>query len=141
MRARSKVATWGAVIALLVAAAPAGAAQTRTSSASDTKGWCALVIRVNTRLGIMKNKRYVSVRSISLSTWKKVVDAAIANGDRLIALAPSSIKTAEKHQIAYFKRVKANGYARTTPLAPLTLAENGQLVTFQKTKCGITFSD
>jgi hypothetical protein len=139
MRPRAIAATGGAVIVLL-AASPAGAVQARTSSASDTKGWCALVIRLNTQLGIMKNKRYIPVRSLSLSTWRKVVDAAVANGDRLIALAPSSIKTAEKHQIAYFKRVKANHYVRTTPLAPLTLAENGQLTTFQKTKCGITFS-
>ena len=140
MRTRAMAATGGAVIALLVAAAPAGALHARASSASDTKSWCAAVIRTNTKYGTMKNKRYLPVQSVPLSAWKKVVDAAVANGDRYIALAPSEIKTAVRHQIAWFKNIKANNYSKTTPLAPLTIADVKLLTSFQKTKCGIRFS-
>ena len=132
-------ATVGAVIALLVAATPAGAVQTRTSSASDTKSWCAAVIRANTNAGTMKNKRFLPVDQVPAGAWKKVVDLAVAQGDRFIALAPNEIRTAVKHEIVWFKRIKANGYSRNTPLAPWTLAEVKQITNFEKTKCGIKF--
>jgi hypothetical protein len=140
MRARAAAATGGAVIALLVAAAPAGAVQTRTSTGSDTKSWCAAVIRANTNAGTMKNKRFLPVDQVPASAWKKVVDLAVAQGDRFIALAPSEIKTAVTHEVAWFKRLKANHYSRNTPLGSLTLAEVKQITNFEKTKCGIKFS-
>jgi hypothetical protein len=126
-------------MALLVAAAPAGAVQARTSSASDTKSWCAAVIRANTNAGTMKNKRFLPYNQVPAGAWKKIVDLAAAQGDRFIAAAPGEIKTAVRHQVAYFKHIKANNYSRTTPLAPMTLAEVNQIVNFEKTKCGIKF--
>jgi kynureninase len=139
MRGRAMAATVGAVIALLVAAAPAGAVQTRTSSASDTKSWCAAVIRANTNAGTMKNKRFLPIDQVPASAWKKVIDLAATQGDRFIAIAPSEIKTAVTHEIAWFKRIKANHYSRTTPLGSWTLAEVKQITNFEKTKCGIRF--
>jgi hypothetical protein len=75
-----------------------------------------------------------------LSAWKKVVDAAVAHGDRFIALAPSEIKTAVRHEIAWFKRIKASNYSRTTPLGSWTVKEVQLITNFEKTKCGIRFS-
>jgi hypothetical protein len=88
----------------------------------------------------MKNKRFLSPSKITPVMWKKVVDVAVANGGKFIALAPSSIKTAVRHQIAYFKNIKANHYSRTTPLAPMTLADVKKITDFERTKCGITFA-
>jgi hypothetical protein len=139
MRLRATTATCGAVIVFAVCAAQAGAVPARTSSASDTKSWCAAVIRANTNAGIMKNKRFLPINQVPAAAWKKVVDLAVAQGDRFIDLAPSEIKTAVKHEIAWFKRLKANHYSRNTPLAPLTLAEVKQITNFEKTKCGISF--
>lgn len=133
-----------AVVAALIAVAPPAAAtsstSTTTASVVDTKSWCKAVIDANTRAGTMKNKRYLAPSQITPAKWKKVVDAAVANASRYIALAPSSIKTAVRHQMAYFRNIKANNYSRTTPLAPMTLADVKKLTDFQRTKCGITFS-
>jgi hypothetical protein len=141
MRAMIPLVALVALVAV-VAAAPA-AAMTQASSAparaADTKSWCKAVIDANTKAGSMKNKRFLPTNSITPSLWKKVVDAADAGGDRFIALAPNSIKTAVKHEIAYFRHIKANHYSRTTPLAPWTLAEVKQITTFERTQCGITF--
>jgi hypothetical protein len=55
---------------------------------------------------------------------EEIVDEAVAHGDKYIALAPSSIKTAVRHQIAYFKHIKANHYstdARASSLPQLVL--------------------
>ena len=61
-------------------------------------------------------------------------------GERFIALAPSSIKTAVKHEIAWFRRIKANHYSNQTPLGSFSLSDNKKITNFEKTQCGITFS-
>jgi hypothetical protein len=128
-------------VAALIAVAPAGAT-TRTSAttagATDTKAWCKAVIDTNTKYGTMRNKRFLSPLRVPLSAWKKVIDVAVANGDHFVAIAPSEIKTAVRHQIAWFKKVKANHYAQTTALAPMTLADVKAISNFERTKCGIT---
>lgn len=134
---RTHVIALGAALVALLAAAPAGAG---TSSTADTKAWCAAVIDANTKAGTMKNKRFLDVSTMSASAWKKVVDLAAAHGDKFIALAPGSIKTAVRHQIAYFKHIKANHYSRTTPLAPMTLADVQKITDFERTRCGISFT-
>ena len=129
-------------VAALIAVAPA-AATTRTSTttagAADTRAWCKAVIDTNTKAGTMKNKRFLPVSSVPPSAWKKVVDAAVANRSRYLAIAPSEIRTAVKHQLAWFARVKANKYAPNTPLAPLTIADIRLITNFERTRCGITF--
>ena len=132
-----------AIVAALIAVVPATATtstSTTTASVVDAKSWCKAVIDANTRAGTMKNKRFIAPSKITPTMWKKVVDAAVANGSKYIALAPSSIKTAVRHQIAYFRNIKANNYSRTTPLAPMTLADVKKITNFERTQCGITFS-
>jgi len=136
---------WAALTVVLTAllVAPPGAARTGAKSspagAADTKAWCALVIQVNTKYGTMKNKRFLPTSKVSASAWKKVVDAGVAGRSRLLAVTPSSIKTAMTHELAWFARVKANHYSSATPLAPWTVAEVTQITNFERTKCGITF--
>ena len=132
-----------AIVAALIAVAPAAATtstSTTTASVVDAKSWCKAVIDANTRAGTMKKRRFIATSKITPTMWKKVVDEAVAHGGKYIALAPSSIKTAVKHQIAYFKHIKANNYSRTTPLAPMTLADVKKITNFERTKCGITFA-
>jgi hypothetical protein len=130
------------VLTAFLVASP-GAARTSARSnpagATDAKAWCAYVIQVNTRLGTMKNKRFLPTASVTPSMWKKVVDAAVAGRSKFLAVTPSSIKTAATHEMAYFAHLKANHYSRTTPLAPWTVAEVTQITNFEKTKCGIKF--
>ena len=130
------------LIALLVGS-PAGAAPSARSTsagAADTKSWCAAVIATNTKLGTMKNKTFIPTDKVTPTQWKNVVDAAVAGRSRFIALAPASIKTAVTHEMAYFVHLKANHYAQSTPLAPMTVAEVTKITNFEKTQCGIKFA-
>jgi hypothetical protein len=138
-RPRSTAALAASALALLVAAGP-GSAGTSSSAtpAGSTKAWCASVIATNTRFGTMKNKHYLP--NVPLTTWKKIVDYTVAHRARYLALAPSSIKTAVAHQIAWFQKVQKDYTSIATTLAPMTVADVKQLKTFQETKCGITFS-
>jgi hypothetical protein len=120
-----------------VAAMPQ-AASTHTG-ASNAAQLCALVIQINTKYGAMKNKRFIPISKVTPSVWKAVVDAAVRERSHLLAVSPSDIKKAVTHELAWFAHIKANHYAKSTPLAPLTIAEAGQITNFERTKCGIKF--
>jgi hypothetical protein len=96
------------------------------------------VIQINTKDGAMKNKHYLPPSQISPSTFKAIVDAAVANRHRLLALTPSSIKDAMTHELDYYAHLLANHYSTTTPLAPMTITDVHQLTNFQRDNCGIT---
>jgi hypothetical protein len=131
---RTSLALVAALCAFAAAAQPAGAA------GADTKGWCNAVIRVNTKAGTMKNKRFVLPGQYPAGAWKKVIDWAVANRERYVSLAPAEIKTAVKHQVAWFAKVKANHYMFTASSLPMTIADVKKISNFEKTKCGIKFS-
>ncbi len=128
--------------AAALVASPA-AAMTRAPSspvgAANAAQWCALVIQINTKYGTMKNKRFLPIGKLPLSTWKALVNAAVAGRRQLIALAPSEIKKAVTDELAWFALIKANHYSKATPLGPWTLAEVGRITNFERTKCGIKF--
>jgi hypothetical protein len=128
------------VTVALVIAAWALAASPPPASAGSAKGWCAYVINVNTKYGLMENKRYLPKSRVPQTAWKHVVNAILAGRDRYIALAPTSIKTAVKHEITWYVEVKSNHYSRATRPAPLTHADITRLTVFQNTRCGITFA-
>ena len=130
------------LIALLFgsAAGAAPGARETTVRAADAQSWCAAVIATNTKYGTMKNKTFISIDKVSPTAWKNVVDAAVAGRSRFIALAPASIKTAVRHEMAYFVHLKANHYAQSTPLVPWTPAEVKKITNFEKTQCGIKFA-
>lgn len=128
-----------ALLLTLIVGAFAASVQPAGARTADTKGWCNAVIQTNTAAGTMKNKRFLLPGQFPQSAWRKVVDAAVANRDRFIALAPAEIKTAVKHQMAWFVKVKKNRYAFNTPIAPMTVAEVNAITNFERTKCGIKF--
>ena len=80
-------------IAMALVAATSAAARTTTASSTarqaDAKSWCKAVIDANTKAGTMKNKRFVSFATVPLSAYKRIVNEAVANGAKYIALAPS----------------------------------------------------
>lgn len=136
-------ATLVAVLTALLVA-PSGAAMTRSGSAragaANTKEWCAAVINTNTKAGAMKNKRFLPTAKVPPSVWKKVVDAAVAGRSKLLAVTPSSIRTAMTHELDWFARIKANHYSNATPLGSWTVAEVKKITDFERTQCGIKFS-
>ena len=123
-------------------ASPSGLAATSADSSlsagPSTKAWCALVIQINTRYGAMKNKRYLPAGQVPLKSQKAIVAAAVAQRARILAVTPIVIKKAMTDELTYYARLKARGYSNPASLAPFTIAEAGQLLTFQHTKCGIT---
>jgi hypothetical protein len=133
-------AALAAFVAAVLVASPA-AAMTRAASspagAANAAQWCALVIQINTKYGTMKNKRFLPFGKVPLSTWKALVNAAVAGTGQLVAAAPSEIKKAMIHEMAWFARIKANHYSKATPLGSWTVAEVGKITNFERTKCGI----
>jgi hypothetical protein len=102
--------------------------------------WCAATIRINTQYGTMKNKRYLPYTQVSAKARIAVMEAALKQRAKYLAITPAEIKTAVSHELAYYARLKANHYVLTTSSAPMTAADINKLVAFQKTRCGIRFS-
>ena len=127
-------------VALLVSpAAAVTRASTSPEKTANAAQLCALVIQINTKYGTMKNKRFLPLANVTPKTWKGLVDTAVAQQSHLIAVAPSGIKKALTDELAWFARIKANHYSKTTPPGSWTNAEIGQITTFERTKCGIKF--
>jgi hypothetical protein len=133
-------ATLAALVTALLVGSPAAAMTRAQSAPANTKEWCAYVIKVNTKYGTMKNKRFLPTGQIPPSVWKKVIDAGVAGRSTFLAVTPSSIKTAVTHEMDWFAHVKANHYSSATPLGAWTLAEIKAITDFERTKCGITSS-
>ena len=108
------------------------------ASARSTAEWCAAVIRINTKYGAMKNKRYIPQDQVPMRSRIAIFEAALRERSKLLAITPPEIKKAMRDELTFFAHLKANHYAPTTPLTPLTIAEVKQLSAFQRTKCGIT---
>jgi hypothetical protein len=121
-------------IALLVASPSMAATGTR----SDTAAWCAIVIQINTKYGAMKNKHYLPGNKVPLKAQEAIISAALAQRTQILAVTPAVIKKAMSDELTYYAHLKARGYSNPASLAPFTTAEAGQLLTFQRTKCGIT---
>jgi len=86
----------------------------------------------------MKNKTYIPQSELPDRVRIAVIEAALKGRSQLLAITPTEIKRAQRDELEYFAHLKANHYAwRTTPRAPLTVAELRQLANFQRTKCGI----
>lgn len=49
-----------------------------------------------------------------------------------------SIKAATEHEVAWFAKVKANGYNPATPTGSFTAVDAHKLIAFQHAHCGIT---
>jgi hypothetical protein len=135
----------GAVLAALVTAVllAAPAAATRGASGSskgarDVVKLCALMIKINTEHGMIKNKHFVPYTTLPPSQWKGLVDDTVAARSRVIALAPGEIKKAVTDEVGWFARVKANHYSKTTPFGSWTSAEISQINSWESTKCGIS---
>lgn len=131
-----------AVVALILAAPAFGSvhAAATGSRGADTQTWCAWMIRVNTKYGLMKNKRYVPENKMTVAAWKGVIDTTLAQQKQYIAIAPASLRTTLTHEVAYYARVKKKGYMLTNAqLGSFTRAELKELTDFQRTKCGIGF--
>lgn len=116
------------------------AASTAVASGPPAGPWCASVIRINTQFGTMKNKRYLPIGRLSKKAIVAVMEYALKNRAKLLAITPNEIRTAQSHELAFYAKLKANHYAPTTPLGPFTLADNDKLIAFQKAKCGIKFA-
>jgi hypothetical protein len=127
------------VLGTFAAAAPGASRSTANATADRSAAeWCAAVIRINTKYGAMKNKRYLPQNQVPMRTRIAIFEAALAGRSKLLAITPPEIRKAQRDELTFFAHLKANHYATTTPLAPLTIAEIHQLAAFQRTKCGIS---
>lgn len=120
-----------------IGAAPATAA-TRSVTGPSPGAWCAAVIQINTKYGTMKNKHYLPANQVTDKQRFAVYEASLKARSQLLAITPAAIKKSMADELAFFANLKANKYATTTPLTPLTIADIKQLTAYQRTQCGIT---
>jgi hypothetical protein len=125
---------------LIAASACRRASPTRSREHADTKSWCKAVIDANTTAGDGIKRFLCTAPAARAFTIAGSFCIARDCAGSSVALAPSSIRTAVKHEIEWFKRIKASHYSRTTPLGTWTVAEVKQITDFEKTQCGIKFS-
>jgi hypothetical protein len=138
-RFRPNAALVAGVFVLIAATAGCGSSdESEPPVSANSQAWCALVIKINTEAGTMRNKAYLPGR-LPPSAWKALVDAVIADTDDLLAVTPREIKDAEARGLEWFARVKANDYDRSTPFGSFSIADREQVTDFQKTECGIRF--
>jgi hypothetical protein len=137
---RAAVSLTALSIALL-ASSPAEAATGADASLSaspSAKAWCAIVIKINTHYGAMKNKHYLPPNQVPVKSQKAIVSAGVAQRAQILAVTPPEIKKAMTDELTYYARLKARGYTNPASLTPFTIAEAGQLLNFQHIKCSIT---
>ena len=125
-------------LALLVAMALPASGFAAHSTGSNTAQWCAAVIKTNTRFGTMKNKHYIRSALNSPSVQKALVTYTVKHKAQILAITPAQIKTAMSHELTFYANLVANGFKRTTPLAPFSPADSKRLLDFQHAHCGIT---
>lgn len=113
------------------------AASTLTAGPS-AKAWCMLAIKINTQYGTMKNKHYLPGNKVPLKSQEALISAAIAQRTQILAVTPTVIKKAMTDELTYYAHLKARGYTNPGLLTPFTIAEAGQLLTYQHKYCGIT---
>lgn len=134
-RRHSAAALLSVFVAAVVAVPIAAAAPAR---ATDRAAWCAAVIKINTRFGTMKNKRYIQSALSSPAKRQAVVRYAVAHKAHILAITPKEIKKAQIHELTFYANLVENDFATSTPLAPFTFADSTQLLDYQHEHCGIT---
>ncbi|MCI0686816.1 MAG: hypothetical protein L0Y54_06200 [Sporichthyaceae bacterium] len=107
----------------------------------DAAAWCDLVIRVNTKWGLMVNKHYLPPGEVAMEQLVGLVDEALAGANQYVAASPPAIRRAVEIQLQYFQALKDHNFDVTSVLLPD--AEFAQatedLNAFQEDKCGVTF--
>jgi hypothetical protein len=129
-----------AAVALTVIAVAVLAMTQRASGAPDPAKWCADYIRIDTQVGIMKNKRVIPSSEQTLTQFKRWFEAMLSIRAVLLAETPHEIRNAMEHYYIYAARLQASHYVWTTKRSPFTDADDNQVVTYEKAHCGITFS-
>jgi hypothetical protein len=135
LRTAAVVAAMCSLIASVVVISPATAAD---AASADTAAWCAAVIKANTRFGTMKNKHYLRSALASPRIQKALISYTVKRKAQVLSITPSAIKTAMSHELTYYSHLVANGFSKTTPLAPFTIADSKKLLAYQHAHCGIT---
>ena len=135
MSATIRATTVALVLAFCVASSATAAPA--ASTGGNAKAWCAAVIQINTKYGTMKNKTDQPQAWLNLSVRKAVIEAALRNKGRRLAITPSEIKTAMAHELVWFAHMKAWHDGPIASSLPMMVADAEKLSAFQRTKCGI----
>lgn len=118
-------------------AAPPAASPTPASGLGGD--YCSVVIKVNTDIGTMVNKKFVPSPEWTHAQVQALVDFVLSHTAEFRALTPPELKSDIEVEILYWQAVKDAGYDMVTAKAPAGLGNAAvQITDYQRTHCGIS---
>jgi len=105
----------------------------------DATDFCTLAIQIATESGIMVDKHYIPPLQETLDQLKALVNAALANRDRLVTGLPDDVRAAVDVQLQYFQALKDNDFSSATPVPAGLDAATQTVNQYQVSACGVTF--
>ncbi len=122
-------------------AAGTSAPATLPPGGGSAESFCALVIQINTQLGTMVNKKFISVNQMTNAKWAELVQAALQHRAELLAAAPAELKPDVELEMQWYEAVAAaNGDANAAAAPPGFGEAAGRIAQYQAVHCGITYS-
>ena len=127
--------------------APPGQSATAAPGGGNAAAWCAFVIEINTKYGLMKDKVYsvAAASAMKPDVEQQLVTEAVSRGDEWLSTAAPEIRDGTAAEIAYYQQLKAwgdvhgwtdpAGFPRPTAAQTAAMAS---LVPYQEQQCGIT---
>ncbi len=127
--------------------APPGQSATAAPGGGNAAAWCAFVIEINTKYGLMKDKVYsvAAASAMKPDIEQQLVTEAVSRGDEWLSTAAPEIRDGTAAEIAYYQQLKAwgdvhgwtdpAGFPRPTAAQTAAMAS---LVPYQTKQCGIT---
>ncbi len=119
-------------------AATAAASPTPATGIGDD--YCSVVIKVNTDVGTMVNKTFISTDKWSRAQVTALVDFTLGHRTEFLNITPPELKLAVEAELQWMQAIKDAGYDLYAPNAPAGTAEAmGKITNYQITKCGISY--
>jgi hypothetical protein len=120
--------------------APGTSAAVTTAAAAPPAGdFCALTKQVNNQIGVMVGDHYISPLKETLDQLKAATEAYLAHSAEFLAAVPDDLRPSLLIEGQYFRALKDNNYATTTPLPDGFRTAIDKLNAYQAGTCGFVF--
>jgi len=119
--------------------APTASPASPTVQSGTAESYCALIIRVNTQLGTMVNKKLIPSTEWTQAQRTAIVKEALGHREEFLAATPAELRPDIEVELQWYDNIAAAGYSWTAAAAPPGLQEAAvHIVDYQQTHCGIT---
>jgi len=110
-------------------------------AAGSAESYCDYVIRVNTELGTMVNKKFISIADMTPQRWAELAQYAVDHRADLLAVTPAELKSAVELELQWYQAIAAAHGDVNAAALPAGFAEASvQIATFEQGHCGLSYS-